>query len=107
VNHLVLSGTATHVLSGTRSSCYRGPESRETFWQSIAYRARNFSNPESFGFFLTDRAFSTAEDNQPSSAPGGIVAALFLNRKAGEAKRTPQSKGVETRLSFVEEGETA
>ena len=29
VNHLVLSGTATLVPSGTRSSCYRGPESGE------------------------------------------------------------------------------
>lgn len=27
MNQLVLSGTATLVLSGTRSSCYRGPES--------------------------------------------------------------------------------
>ena len=60
VNHLVLSGTATLVPSGTRSSCYRGPKSSETFWRSTSFRARNFSNLESFGFFLTERAFSTA-----------------------------------------------
>ena len=45
VNHLVLSGTATHVLSGTRSSCYRGPKSGERFWRSTSFRARNFTNP--------------------------------------------------------------
>jgi hypothetical protein len=36
-----------------------------------------------------------------------MATALLLNRKAGDAKRTPQSKGVEARLSFVAEGETA
>ena len=44
MNHLVLSGTATHVPSGTKASCYRGPESRERVSCSTAYRARNFSN---------------------------------------------------------------
>src|SRR6266481_7607308 len=39
VNHLVLSGTATHVPSGTGSSCYRGPESAEKFSRSITCRA--------------------------------------------------------------------
>jgi len=53
VNHLVLSGTATHVLSGTRSSCYRGPKSDIRLWHSTSFRARNFTNLESFGFFLT------------------------------------------------------
>ena len=28
------------------------------------FRARNFPNLESFGFFLTDRAFFTVEDNR-------------------------------------------
>ena len=82
VNHIVLSGTATHVPSGTRSSCYRGPESSETSWRSIACRARNFSNLESFGFFLTDRAFFPAEDNQRSAARNAMTGAL-LNRSAG------------------------
>ena len=35
VNQLVLSGTATLVPSGTRSSCYRGPESELSPWRSI------------------------------------------------------------------------
>jgi hypothetical protein len=55
VNHLVLSGTATVVPSGTRSSCYRGPESELTPWRSIPSSPRNFPNLESFGFLLTDR----------------------------------------------------
>ena len=79
MNHLVLSGTTTHVLSGTRSSCYRGPKSGLRFWRSTSFRARNFTNLESFGFFLTDRAFFTAEDNRQSFAPSVITAAL-LNR---------------------------
>ena len=53
MNHLVLSGTATVVPSGTRSSCYRGPKSGVRFWRSTSFRARNFTNLESFGFFLT------------------------------------------------------
>jgi len=56
VNHLVLSGTATVVPSGTRSSCYRGPESELTPWRSIPSSPRNFPNLESFGFLLTDSA---------------------------------------------------
>ena len=56
MNHLVLSGTATVVPSGTRSSCYRGPESKLTPWRLIPSSLRNFPNLESFGFFLTDRA---------------------------------------------------
>ncbi len=54
--------------SGTGSSCYRGPESDETPSHSIACRARNFSNSESFGFFLTDRAFFAVEDKWRSAA---------------------------------------
>jgi hypothetical protein len=60
VNHLVLSGTATLVPSGTRSSCYRGPKSNITFWRSNSFRVRNFTNLESCGFLLTGRAFFTA-----------------------------------------------
>jgi chromosome partitioning protein len=53
VNSLVLSGTAPIVPSGTGSTCHRGPESLETPRDSAAWSARNFSNKESFGFFLT------------------------------------------------------
>jgi hypothetical protein len=45
------------VPSGTRSSSYRGPKPKVTFWRSNSFRARNFTNLESFGFFLTDRSF--------------------------------------------------
>lgn len=56
MNQLVLSGTATLVLSGTRSSCYRGPESslRACFF-ALSGRS-NFTNQKSFGFLLTDLA---------------------------------------------------
>jgi hypothetical protein len=53
VNQFVLLGTTTDVPTGTRSSCYRGPKSDETFWRSTTCRGRNFTNLESFGFFLT------------------------------------------------------
>ena len=63
MNHLVLSGTAGVVPSGTRSSCYRGPESELTPWRSIPCQSRNFPNLESFGFLLTDRySWRTVDD---------------------------------------------
>ena len=53
MNQFVLLGTTTDVPTGTRSSCYRGPKSGETFWLSTSCGRRNFTNLESFGFFLT------------------------------------------------------
>ena len=53
MNQFVLLGTTTDVPTGTRSSCYRGPKSDETSWHSTTCRGRNFTNLESFGFFLT------------------------------------------------------
>jgi hypothetical protein len=64
VNHLVLSGTDCVVPSGTRSSCYRGPESQLTAWRSTVFRPRNFTNLESFGFLLTDRHGWRPVDNR-------------------------------------------
>jgi hypothetical protein len=64
VNHLVLSGTATLVPSGTQSSCYRGPKSNITFWRFNSFRARNFTNLESYGFPLTGRAFFAVVDGR-------------------------------------------
>jgi hypothetical protein len=58
VNQLVLSGTATLVLSGTRSSCYRGPESSLSACFSALSGRSNFTNQKSFGFLLTDQAES-------------------------------------------------
>lgn len=66
MNQVVLSGTAPHVPSGTRFSCHRGPESRITRWRSVRCSRRNFPNLESFGFFLTDAAGSTAVGGQVS-----------------------------------------
>ncbi|MGY4231076.1 hypothetical protein ACVIIW_000023 [Bradyrhizobium sp. USDA 4449] len=58
MNQLVLSGTATLVLSGTRSSCYRGPESGLRACFSALSSRSNFTNQKSFGFLLTERAES-------------------------------------------------
>lgn len=68
MNHLVLSGTNTIVPSGTGSSCYRGPESIETRYLRTACGNRNFSNLESFGFLLTDRALFPSVDSYRSAA---------------------------------------
>jgi len=58
VNQLVLLGTATLVLSGTRSSCYRGPESDLSSCFFVLSGHSNFTNQKSFGFLLTDQAES-------------------------------------------------
>ena len=58
MNQLVLSGTATLVLSGTRSSCYRGPESSLRACFAAHFGRSNFTNQKSFGFLLTDQATS-------------------------------------------------
>jgi hypothetical protein len=55
VNPLVLSGTGIVVPSGTRSSCYRGPESELTRRRSVPTSPRYFPNLEFSGFLLTDR----------------------------------------------------
>jgi hypothetical protein len=47
VNPVVLSGTALIVPSGTRSSCYREPESTLTFSAQSEFRESNFTNKES------------------------------------------------------------
>ena len=91
--------------SGTRSSSYRGPKPNVTFWRSNSFRARNFTNLESFGFFLTDRAFFTAEDNRQSFAPNVITAALLNRSTSGNTTHALQLKGVEARQSFSAEGE--
>jgi hypothetical protein len=69
VNHLVLSGTATVVPSGTRSSCYRGPESELTPWRSTSSSPRNFPNLESFEFLLTDYGSWRAVNSAPTATP--------------------------------------
>lgn len=58
MNQLVLSRTATLVLSGTRPSCYRGPESDLRACFSARSSSSNFTNQKSFGFLLTEQAES-------------------------------------------------
>jgi hypothetical protein len=58
VNQLVLSGTATLVLSRTKSSCYRGPKLSLSVCFSALSSRSNFTNQKSFGFLLTDQAES-------------------------------------------------
>lgn len=77
MNHLVLSGTATVVPSGTRSSCYRGPESELTPWRSIASSPRNFPNLESFGFLLMDRASRLTVDSALAAKPHAAAGRLL------------------------------
>lgn len=65
MNKLVLSGTATLVLSGTRSSCYRGPESSlRACFPALSSRS-NFTNRKSFGFLLTDQAANPVGSARP------------------------------------------
>ncbi len=63
MNQVVLSGTATLVPSGTRSSCYRGPELVLSVCNQARFSRCNFTNQKSFGFLLTDRAFFLAVHN--------------------------------------------
>ena len=88
MNSLVLSGTAPIVPSGTGSTCYQGPESLEKPRNSDNWGARNFSNKESFGFFLTDRAFFAAEDDRRSAAYGTAISG-FPNISAGGETALP------------------
>jgi len=65
VNPLVLSGTATLVPSGTRSSCYRGLESVLSVCYPVHSSLSNCSNQKSIGFLLTDCAIFLAVHNPP------------------------------------------
>jgi hypothetical protein len=82
------------VPSGTRSSSYRGPKPKLTLWRSNSFRARNFTNLESFGFFLTDHPFFTAEDNRQSFPPNVTTAALLNRNTSGKTTHTPQLKAL-------------
>lgn len=88
MNQLVLSGTATVVPSGTRCSCYRGPESGPSPCPLALSSRRNSSNQKSFGFLLTDRAFGPDEDNHhgppvlPRHSDGEGALSQFRSRQA-------------------------
>lgn len=68
MNQLVLSGTAILVLSGTQSSCYRGPESSLSACFSALSGRSNFTNQKSFGFLLTDQTTSRVGRDWPPRA---------------------------------------
>lgn len=72
MNQLVLSGTATLVLSGTQSSCYRGPESSLRVCFSALSGPSNSTNQKSFGFLLTDQAESSVGGDRQRQAAGPI-----------------------------------
>lgn len=90
MNQLVLSGTATLVLSGTRSSCYRGPESSLSACFSALSSRSNFTNQKSFGFLLTDQTVtSMGGDRQRRSAgPAGLHRA-YAHLMAPKAHGSP------------------
>ncbi len=70
MNQLVLSGTATLVLSRTRSSCYRGPESSLRSCFSTRSNHSDATNQKSFGFLLTDQTASRIGDDWQRRALG-------------------------------------
>ncbi|MES5481510.1 replication initiator protein A [Bradyrhizobium sp. INPA03-11B] len=59
-SHSAFGGRSVNqlVLSGTRSSCYRGPKSGLSGCFSAFACHRNFTNQKSFGFLLTDQITS-------------------------------------------------
>jgi hypothetical protein len=93
VNSFVPSGTAPPVRSGTRSPCFRGPESPESPCRSTVCGARNFTNLKSFGFFLTDRALSTSVDrHSQSSRPDRTRASPSGDASRRTTKSTQQNQ---------------
>jgi hypothetical protein len=93
VNRLVLSGTATVVPLGTRSSCYRGPESELTPWRSIPSSPRNFPNLESFGFLLTDRASRLTVDSDRAAKPHAPAGRMLCQKQSSTGGRDGYAKG--------------
>lgn len=88
MNPLVLSGTDPIVLSGTGSSCYRGPKPSLTRCYKTNSGSSNFTNIESFGFYLTDRAEIHIVDNPQRSPPKGVMIVALLHPKRGVGKIT-------------------
>ncbi|MEY9495938.1 hypothetical protein ABIF33_004958 [Bradyrhizobium elkanii] len=84
MNQLVLSRTATLVLSGTRSSCYRGPELSLRACISALSSLSNFTNQKSFGFPLTDKAERRVGGDWRAQAASSVLRCephtLFLER---------------------------
>lgn len=65
MNRLVLSGTGPIVPSRTRSSCYRGPESKNPLAKTATCEPRNFSNQNYYVILLTQTAIFAAVDESP------------------------------------------
>jgi hypothetical protein len=103
VNQLVLSGTATLVPSGTQSSCYRGPKSGLRPCCATLCSARNFPNLKSFGFFLTDRAFVAAGDNQQRLSASAALVSLsspIQNQRIDKTRLRQQLRSTEGRARW-------
>jgi hypothetical protein len=95
VNQLVLSGTATLVLSGTRSSCYRGPESSLRACFSALSSRSNFTNRKSFGFLLTEQAESGVDGarQRQSDRPACLCRRYTLSTEPQAHGCQPQRPG--------------
>lgn len=96
VDQLVLSRTATLALSGTRSSCYRGPESSiSTCFPALCSRS-NFTNRKSFGFLLTEQAESRVGNarQRQSDKPACLCRPYTLSTEHQAHGRQLQRQGV-------------
>ena len=104
MNQLVLSGTATIVPSGTRSSCYRGPKSGLRPCCSTLCSARNFPNLKSFGFSLTDPAFVAVGDNQQRLSASTVLVSLpsrIQSQRIGKAWLRQQVRSAQGRIAMA------
>ena len=66
---LVLSGARTIVPSGAADTCYQAHEPVLSSRHHYGIRARNESNQDSFGVFLTDRACGLRDLDEPRGGP--------------------------------------
>ena len=110
MNQLVLSGTATLVPSGTRSSCYRGPESDLSPCLSALSSRRNSSNQKSFGFLLTDRRHSGSWGQPPTTIHLFCLVSLSTTatmrwRNRGPARQSQRLSSLEHLMSDLTEVE--
>jgi hypothetical protein len=93
VNQLVLSGTVILVLSRTRSSYYRGPNSSLSACFLVRSSPSNLTNQKSCGFLLTDQAKSRVGSGRQRCA---LSPACRLKLRAQFAK--PKARGSQLKL---------
>lgn len=116
MNQFVLLGTTSDVPTGTRSSCYRGPKPDETSWLSTTCRGRNFTNLESFGFFLTGarvfhavgkRAFEISHERARTShcfSKDGLQPRNWTAAELGAGRASPWFSAPKQLLQSAEQG---